>query len=52
MRSCVSHLVGQSEGSPVDGHRLFGLKVLVNLDRLFWVHVLPLHHVSIEQTAH
>lgn len=43
---CVrSHLVGQSEGSPVNGHRAFGLKVLVDLNGLFRVDVLPLHHV-------
>lgn len=40
-----SHLVGESEGSPVNGHRAFGLKVLVDLNGLFRVDVLPLHHV-------
>lgn len=41
-----SNLIGESEGSPVNSHRLFGLKVQVDLNRLLWINVLSLHHVS------
>lgn len=39
------YLIGKSKGSPVNGQRVFSLKVLVNLDSLFWVNVLSLHHI-------
>lgn len=39
------YLIGQSKGSPVNGHRLLRLKVLVDLNSLFWVDVLTLHHI-------
>ena len=39
------YLIGKSKRPPVNGHRLFCLEVLVNLNSLFGVNVLSLHHI-------
>lgn len=44
-------LISESEGSPVNGHRLLGLKVLVNPNSLFWIDMLPLHHIPGQVSA-
>lgn len=43
--SVYPYLIGKRKGPPVNGHRLFGLKVLVNLNSLLWIYMLPLHHI-------
>lgn len=40
-----SYLIGKCKRSPVNGHRLFCLKVHVNQDSLLWIHMLALHHI-------
>lgn len=43
--SVFSHLISKSKRPPVNGHWLFGLEVLVNLNSLLWIYMLPLHHI-------
>lgn len=43
-----SYLIGKCKCSPVNGHRLFCLKVHVNQDSLLWIHMLALHHIPAE----
>ncbi|PWA18273.1 hypothetical protein CCH79_00017829, partial [Gambusia affinis] len=42
---------GEGEGPPVYGYRLFGLKVLMNLNSLLWIHMLSLHHIPENPTT-